>query len=162
MKKLTILSLVLLTALSFTACRKNCCDAGPQPDLLTAKKGSAEWVSKTQEINTYNDSLFVFGNVGEQHLRFRIKFTGVGKYVLEGSQANYTETIGGDVTAVEYHDDPAAESVLNIIGYDKDNKIYVGNFTLNLQRGYRYDPLDAYYPQKLAFTNGNFKITLAK
>lgn len=163
MKNKLILFTLSIALLSIGACRRDkCCDAGPQPNFLSAFKGASEWTTKMQESNTYQDTLYLFGHVGEEHLSIRIKYKGLGKYVLTGSQVSYMETIGQDVTAVQYYADPAAESFLNVTTYDADKKIIAGNFTLNTLRYYRYDSLASYYPQNLAFTKGSFKISLAK
>lgn len=154
---ITILSFALLAV---TACNKTKVD--PQGSFLTAQKGAAEWISKTQEANTYQDSIYLFGTVGEERLQMHIKFTGKGKYILTGKQATYMVTVGGDVSLVDYMEDAAAESVLNVTDYNADTRTITGNFSLNMDRDYHYANFDTYYPQKLAFTKGTFKITLAK
>ncbi|RYE21185.1 MAG: hypothetical protein EOP42_26265 [Sphingobacteriaceae bacterium] len=130
---------------------------------MTAQKNNVSYNFKPVRANTYMDSMTISGygsyNI-EETLNIKIKFTGVGVYVLKGQQVNYFNTVGQDVLVSNYFVNPNTKSVINITSYDQSTNLIAGTFNLSLLKTFRYP--DSTYPANINFSNGKFKVLLVK
>lgn len=156
MKK-AILILTILVTTFISACKKQ----GVSGDTyITALKNNVSHSFKTFPAATFQDSLDIFGVGSEESMYIRIKFNGVGKYLLNGKQASYTTTIGQDVRLSNYALDPSNVSTFIITDYNASEQIILGTFNIFMIRTYGNPETD--YPKNLNFSEGKFRVKLVK
>ena len=154
------LLLFAIVALALTACRKErrmCCDI-PEHDFIMADIKDTTWVAELQ-TTYYRDSLNLWAQRGEEHLFFRLKFNGIGKYPLKATEGTFFHTVGMDVITSQYiTTDNAGE--INITLYDKAKNIIEGNFTAQMQLTYPASAIPE--PIKMYMQQGKFRVRLPK
>ncbi|RYY34915.1 MAG: hypothetical protein EOP46_11810 [Sphingobacteriaceae bacterium] len=155
-----IFTLLTLAAIALSACRKEnkiCCDV-PEHDFILANIKDTTWTAELQ-TTYYRDSLNLWAQHGEEHLFFRLKFNGLGKYPLKATEGTFFYTVGMDVITGQYITaDNAGE--INITLYDKAKNIIEGNFTAQMQLTYPATAIPE--PIKMYMQQGKFRVRLPK
>ncbi len=155
MKRLVVVY-IAFSILFIAGCKKQQVDTF----FITTKKNNINYSFFPAPTYTDKDSLDIFGSGPEESLYIRIKFNGLGKYILKEKQARYNNTIGSDVAISNYILDPTIESTFIITGYNSSGNIITGTFNIFMIRTYG-NPETA-YPKNLNFSNGKFRLHLTQ
>lgn len=126
-----------------------------QQNFISSIINQQNW-DGTPEISfsSIDDTLRLLGHGNEQVINFKMKFNGVGNYILKGNQATYYTTIGGDVITSFYKLESNSTASLNITRYDANQNILEGNFELLLKKEWSNPENNI---DSLIFENGKFK-----
>lgn len=149
--------MLAFVTLLLAACNKNSLSPDKQ-NYIEMKLKDKVWASSLQ-TSYYQDTLYVHASKGEQHVTFKMKFNGKGKYTLGTDQARYTETVGGDVIIGEYSTGNSG-GTLNITKYDEAKKVIEGTVTANLTM--KYPTRESSSSTNLNIKQGKFRVDLPK
>ncbi|OKS89576.1 DUF6252 family protein [Mucilaginibacter polytrichastri] len=151
MKKITLLSLVLVSLLS--ACKKDNSTTKIEYSI-SAKKNNAVWVSANPYTGYVNpsikDSILIIAHVGEETLGIKFKSKGVSTYQSTEINAYYWNTVGQDAIVATYNLSSDASNKLVINSYDEAKNLMRGSFSLTLKKTYG----NSGFPTEVVFTNG--------
>lgn len=159
MKKILFIAIV---AIVFTSCSKGsrvCCDLPEDNSIfMSATRADSVWRANIVQTSVFNDSLYIFGTKGDEHIRIIIKPTNTGKYYITPRSGMYYITVGGDVTGAEYPATVDTANQVNITGYDLKKGLIQGEFNIRFLKGGRYAGTD--YANEVKFLRGMFRAEL--
>ncbi|RVU01464.1 hypothetical protein EOD41_05735 [Mucilaginibacter limnophilus] len=156
MKKSIVL--IAFAALVITGCKKEgkmCCDM-PEQNYITAKVADTTWAAPLQ-ATYYRDSLNLWAQHDEEHLFFRLKFDGTGKYLLNATEGTFFRTVGLDVITSRFITTDGAGEI-NITSYNKAKNVIEGNFSVQMMMTYPADVIPD--PLKMYMKQGKFSVRL--
>ncbi|TSD62958.1 hypothetical protein FFF34_018570 [Inquilinus sp. KBS0705] len=160
MKKLSLITLSALSIL-FSSCLKNdgkdCCTTPFQPYIGYEINGTVRYADvDAKKVGT--DSLEITGDNFDAKLTMHVKYTGNGKYALQGNQARFNiKGTGSSVISYNLKADTANKVQIELA--DTIKKVAQGVFKLNFKR---VSPAVAGYPDSIRITRGQFALYLPK
>jgi hypothetical protein len=157
MKKILMAASIFCIVLAFS-CKKS--TENPAANLfIGANFQGVNWLAQPSTAYTANrDTLKIQGflETGDENLAIKIRFGGVGNYMLKANQASYyTMNSSGAITS-NYKLDTTKANTVTITGFNLATKIATGSFQLNFVK----IAGGAGFNNTANFTNGQFWIQL--
>ena len=118
-------SVLLLIFVLFLACNKN--DDGEPSfpnNYFIAQRADITWQGSTEIVLTASDTLIflaVGNGLDNGVLVAKIKFDGIGSYILNDLDGIYYNTLGGDVLISQYAIEDGSNGIFSISTYEEGN-----------------------------------------
>ena len=152
-------SVLLLIFVLFLACNKN--DDGEPSfpnNYFIAQRADVTWQGTTKIVLNASDTLIflaVGNGLDNGVMVAKIKFDGIGSYILNDLDGIYYNTLGGDVLISQYAIEDGSNGIFTISTYEEGNRYIEGGFKMPLRATMLANP--EIKDSTLTISDGQFK-----
>jgi hypothetical protein len=145
------LALIALTGLFAASCRSSTEPIALLPATIIAKWQGHDWQGRASATVWRDTPTGIY----EEVVRIRVRFQGVGHYVLDSTAVEITEVVGGDVAFGSYSGVGSSVGALDVTAYGGPGGIVDGTVRFDVRRA--RSPSSPILP----FENGQFRATVS-